>query len=86
MSDDFNPATIADDTIYIGSRKYVAADLPATNEQIAADPRVHALVEALERIAEMKPHRAGQTADEYHMQEIVRAALAQFNQEKETHQ
>jgi hypothetical protein len=26
MSDDFNPATMDDDTIYIGTRKYVAAD------------------------------------------------------------
>jgi hypothetical protein len=26
MSDDFNPAAMDDDTIYIGTRKYVAAD------------------------------------------------------------
>lgn len=44
------------------------------------DAEAAALREALRRIAHMKPHHAGQTANEYHMQQI---ALATLDQPKE---
>lgn len=37
-----------------------------------------ALAEALRKIAEAKPHHAGQTANEYHFQKQARAALAKI--------
>ena len=36
---------------------------------------VRALEASLQRIADMKPHHSGQTPNEYHMQQIARAAL-----------
>lgn len=35
------------------------------------------LREALEHIRDMKPHHAGQTVNEFHMQNIARAALSE---------
>jgi hypothetical protein len=47
MSDDFNPATMDDDTIYIGTRKYVAADrIEALEAQLATTPSPEAVVKA----------------------------------------
>jgi len=40
-----------------------------------AQAKIARLAEALNSISDMKPHHAGQTSNEYHMQEIARAAL-----------
>jgi hypothetical protein len=71
------------------------ADLPATDEQIAADPKVQALVNLLTRavddiekgwLAIKGVEEKYNTDGSWHIAQDARAALAQFNQEKETHQ
>ena len=48
---------------------------PLTVADALAVPEVRALVDALRTIAGMKPHHAGETVNEYHMQVIANAAL-----------
>jgi hypothetical protein len=73
----------------------IRADLPPTPEQIAADPRVQALVNLLTRavddiekgwLAIKGVEEKYNTDGSWHIVQDARAALAQFNQEKETHQ
>lgn len=59
---------------YDGSTAYIRADLHE-----AAQAEIARLCGAIDKIADMTPHHAGQTANEYHMQQIAREARGQVS-------
>jgi len=63
--------------------KYRRADLAITNAQLMADPRVKALVEALNVIAERPTHEGGCYYNDRLSVFGARAALAQLKEPKE---
>jgi hypothetical protein len=79
--DDFNPATMDDDTIYIGTRKYVAADnikeLEAKLAKAMIALKFYADLETYEQNAE-PPYQNGFCAIELDEGKIARAALAEI--------
>jgi hypothetical protein len=62
--------------------EYRRADLPLTTEQIMADPRVKALVDALDVIAERPTHEGGCYYNNRLSVFEARAALAQLKETK----
>jgi hypothetical protein len=84
--DDFNPATMDDDTIYIGTRKYVAADnikeLEAKLAKAMIALKFYADLETYEQNAE-PPYQNGFCAIEFDEGKIARAALAEIEGETE---
>jgi hypothetical protein len=80
IAEDNNGATIvAHEGCQHGAQKYRRADLPLTTDQLMADPRVKALVEAAERasIWQDRYKWAAPWADDLHF------ALAQLKEPKE---
>jgi hypothetical protein len=82
--DPYEPDWTGDKTLRSKSHvEYRRADLPLTTEQIMADPRVKALVEALNVIAERPTHEGGCYYNNRLSVFEARAALAQLKEPKE---
>ena len=77
---EFNPASSDDDVIYIGNRKYVAADLHAELMR-AADGLERALSSASEDLADYSPLTGN--VIETPSSKIALKALAAYNKAKE---